>query len=96
MTNKEILSRLYATIRPYRFRLLIAMVAMFFVAAMTGVQTYLVKDLLDKIFMERNIFFLNVLPLIVVLIFFLKSVFYYLYNFLLEKVGNPSSVICGL
>jgi len=88
MTNKEILSRLYATIRPYRFRLLIAMVAMFFVAAMTGVQTYLVKDLLDKIFMEKNIFFLNVLPLIVVLIFFLKSVFYYLYNFLLEKVGQ--------
>ncbi|MDR3631842.1 MAG: lipid A export permease/ATP-binding protein MsbA [Desulfocapsaceae bacterium] len=88
MTNKEILSRLYATIRPYRFRLLIAMVAMFFVAAMTGFQAYLVKDLLDKIFMEKNIFFLNILPLMVVLIFFLKSGFYYLYYFLLEKIGQ--------
>jgi ATP-binding cassette, subfamily B, bacterial MsbA len=88
MTNKEILSRLYATISPYQLRLVIAMIAMFVVAAMTGLQAYLVKDLLDKIFMEKNIFFLNILPVIVVLIFFLKSNFYYLYYFLLEKVGQ--------
>jgi ATP-binding cassette, subfamily B, bacterial MsbA len=88
MTNKEILSRIYASIRPYRLRLIIAMIAMFFVAAMTGLQAYLVKDLLDKIFMERNVFFLNILPIIIVLIFFLKSFFYYLYYFLLEKIGQ--------
>lgn len=88
MTNKDILLRLYATIKPYRLRLLIAMVAMFIVAAMTGAQAYLVKDLLDKIFVEKNIFFLNLLPLIVVLIFLIKSLFYYLYYFLLEKTGQ--------
>ncbi len=88
MKNKEILSRIYATIKPYRLRLFIAMIAMFIVAAMTGAQAYLVKDLLDKIFVEKNIFFLNILPLIVVLIFLIKSVFYYVYYFLLEKVGQ--------
>jgi ATP-binding cassette, subfamily B, bacterial MsbA len=88
MTNREILLRIYSTIRPYQLRLFLAMIAMFFVAAMTGSQAYLVKDLLDKIFMEKNVFFLNILPLMVVLIFFLKSVFYYLYYFLLEKVGQ--------
>ena len=88
MTNKDILSRLYATIRPYQSRLFIAMLAMIVVSATTAAQVYLVKDLLDKIFVEKNIFFLNILPILVVLIFLLKSVFYYLYYFLLEKVGQ--------
>ncbi len=88
MTNKEILSRIYVTIKPYRLRLFIAMIAMFVVAAMTGAQAYLVKDLLDKIFVEKNIFFLDILPIVVVFIFLFKSVFYYLYYFLLEKVGQ--------
>ncbi|KGO33986.1 MAG: ABC transporter transmembrane domain-containing protein [Desulfoprunum sp.] len=88
MTNKEILRRIYAVIRPYQSRLFIAMVGMIFVAALTGAQAYLVKDLLDKIFMEKNVFFLNVLPLVIVLIFLLKSLCYYAYYFLLEKVGQ--------
>ena len=88
MTNKDILSRLYATIRPYQFRLIIAMLAMIVVSATTAAQVYLVKDLLDKIFVEKNIFFLNILPILVVLVFLVKSVFYYLYYFLLEKVGQ--------
>jgi len=64
------------------------MIAMIFVAAFTGAQAYLVKDLLDKIFMEKNLFFLKLLPIIVVLVFFLKGIAYYIYTFLLEQVGQ--------
>ncbi len=88
MTNKEILLRLYAAIKPYQNKLIIAMIAMIFVAAFTGVQAYLVKDLLDKIFMEKNLFFLKVLPVIVIITFFLKGIAYYVYTFLLEQVGQ--------
>ncbi|MBU1564360.1 MAG: lipid A export permease/ATP-binding protein MsbA [Proteobacteria bacterium] len=88
MTNKEILARLYRVIVPYQHKLLIAMLAMIFVAGFTGAQAYLVKDLLDKIFMEKDIFFLKLLPLVVVVIFFLKGLAYYLYTFLLEQVGQ--------
>ncbi len=88
MTNKEILKRLFKVILPYQHKLLIAMLAMICVAGFTGAQAYLVKDLLDKIFMEKNIFFLQLLPLVVVLIFFLKGIAYYLYTFLLEQVGQ--------
>ncbi len=88
MTNKEILKRLYRVIFPYQHKLLIAMLAMICVAAFTGAQSYLVKDLLDKIFMEKNIFFLKMLPLVVVIIFFLKGVAYYIYTLLLEQVGQ--------
>jgi subfamily B ATP-binding cassette protein MsbA len=58
------------------------------VAGFTGAQAYLVKDLLDKIFMEKNIFYLKVMPLILLAIFFTKGIFYYLYTFLLERVGQ--------
>ncbi|MDK9707918.1 MAG: lipid A export permease/ATP-binding protein MsbA [Desulforhopalus sp.] len=88
MTNKEIIKRLYLVIKPYRYKLLTAMLAMIFVAGFTGLQAYLVKDLLDKIFMEKDIFFLKLLPLVVVLIFFLKGVAYYIYTMLLERVGQ--------
>lgn len=88
MNNKEILLRLYQVVKPYQTKLLIAMVSMIFVAAFTGAQAYLVKDLLDKIFMEKNIVFLKALPIIVVVIFFLKGVVYYVYTYLLEQVGQ--------
>ena len=64
------------------------MIAMILVASLTGVQAYLVKDLLDKIFMEKNIFFLNMLPFILVIVFALKSISYYVYTYLLEVVGQ--------
>jgi len=88
MTNKEILKRIYQILQPFRFKLVLAMIAMITVAAMTGVQAYLVKDLLDKIFMEKNVVFLNLLPLILVSVFALKSISYYVYSFLLEVVGQ--------
>ncbi len=88
MTNKEIICRLYATIKPHRGKLIVAMFAMICVAGFTGTQAWLVKDLLDKIFMEKNAFFLKLLPLIVIIIFFAKGVFYYLYTILLEQVGQ--------
>lgn len=87
MTNKEILHRLYATIKPFRIKLFIAMIGMITVAATTGVQAYLVKDLLDKIFMEKNQHFLNLLPLILIIVFGVKSLAYFTYSFLLEVVG---------
>ena len=88
MTNKEILHRLYAILKPYKTKLIIAMIAMICVSAFTGAQAYLVKDLLDKIFMEKNTTYLKLLPLVVVAIFLLKGVFYYAYSMLLELVGQ--------
>ncbi|CAG37363.1 lipid A export permease/ATP-binding protein MsbA [Desulfotalea psychrophila] len=88
MTNKEIIKRLYHEIIPYKIPLFIAMFAMIVVAALTGAQAYLVKDLLDKIFMEKDVFFLQILPLIIIAIFFTKGVLYYTYAIILERVGQ--------
>lgn len=88
MNNKEILQRVFEILKPFKVKLGIAIIAMITVSAMTGVQAKLVKDLLDKIFLEKNDFFLNLLPLIVILVFGLKSISYYTYSFILEVVGQ--------
>lgn len=87
MTNKEILARLYQALQPYRTKLIISMFAMVGVALCTGAQTYMVKDLLDKIFIEKNEFYLYTLTVIIVFVFGIKGVFYYTYHYLLEQVG---------
>lgn len=88
MTNKELISRLSQEIKPHLGRLSIAMVCMVVFSACTGAQAYLVKDLLDKIFIEKNVFFLNILPAIVILVFMIKAIFYYIYATTLEFVGQ--------
>ena len=88
MTNKDILKRLYQIIKPYQVKLLIAMLAMVCVSAGTGAQTWLVKDVLDKIFIGRNTFYLKLLPLVLLAIFLVKGIVYYLYSILLEQVGQ--------
>jgi len=87
MTNKDILRRLYQTLKPYRSKLIVSMIAMIFVALCTGAQTYMVKDLLDKIFIEKNDLYLYSLTIIIVFVFGFKGVFYYTYHYLLEQVG---------
>lgn len=88
MENKEILIRLYRVLEPYRKKLVIAMVAMVAVAGFAGAQAYIVKPLLDEIFVNKDPFLLNLLPLALLAIFFVKGIFYFVYSYLLEWVGQ--------
>ena len=88
MSNKEIVWRLYHLIIPYRRRLVLAMLCMVLVAGLGGAQAYMVKPLLDKIFVEQERALLNILPLALVLIFMVKGVCYYSYRYLLDNVGQ--------
>ena len=88
MSNKELLSRLYEVVYPYRGKLLIAMIAAFFVASLNGAQAWLVKPLLDKIFFEKNMSYLTILPFALMAIFIVKGFFYGLNYFMLQTVGQ--------
>ncbi len=88
MTNKEILNRLLQAIKPYRVSMYIAMIAMALVAICLGAQIYLVKNVIDDIFVEKNVFYLKLIPAVYIAVFFIKGVFYYAYSFLLEKIGQ--------
>lgn len=88
MTNKEIVTRLYKVLTPYRSKLVIAMVGMIIVAGFNAVQAYMVKPLLDEIFVNKDKELLNILPLALLAIFFLKGICYFIYSYLLEWVGE--------
>ena len=88
MTNKELLLRIYYLIKPYRKRLLLAMLCMVMVAGFSGAQAYMVKPLLDKIFFEQDRLLLNILPLVLILLFVFKGVVYYCYRYLLDTAGQ--------
>lgn len=88
MTNKQILIRLGHSIYPYKNMLIIASIAMLFVAGCTGAQVYLLKNVIDDIFVAKNLFYLKLLPFLYIFIFLTKGIFYYIYSLLLEKVGQ--------
>ena len=88
MTNKEIVTRLYEVLTPYRSKLVIAMVGMVIVAGFNAAQAYMVKPLLDEIFVNKDKVLLNILPLALLAIFLVKGVFYFIYSYLLEWVGQ--------
>jgi subfamily B ATP-binding cassette protein MsbA len=68
--------------------MVVAMICMVIVAAMGGAQAYIVKPLLDEIFVKQDRSMLMLVPMAILGIFLVKGVFYYTYNYLLEKVGQ--------
>ena len=88
MNNNETLSNLLVAVKPYTRKLLITMVAMVIVGGFNALQAYMVQPLLDEIFYKHNSRMLNLLPLGLLLVFFVKGIFYFVYSYLLEKTGQ--------
>jgi len=88
MREIEIFSRMYEAVKPYRPWLVIAMICMVIVAILSAGQAYMVKPLLDEIFFNKDRLMLNIVPLLLIILFLVKGVFYYGYSYLLNKVGQ--------
>ena len=88
MKEKELLKRILDLVWPYRIKLVTAMICMVLVAGLSTMQAYMVKPLLDKIFVEKNEFMFRLLPPGIVLLFIVKGCFHYVYSYLMENVGH--------
>jgi subfamily B ATP-binding cassette protein MsbA len=88
MNKQQTIPRILGYVKPYKSRLIIAMICMIIVASMAGAQAYVVKPLLDEIFFKQDRTMLLLVPLGILGIFFFKGIFYYVYNYLLAKVGQ--------
>ncbi len=80
--------RLLERIKPYLGHLLLAMVCMLVVAGATSATAYLVKPVLDKIFFEKNIRMLKILPFAIFLLYLVKGAFWYGQTYLMNYVGQ--------
>lgn len=88
MPDNTTVFRIIQIIKPYRNRLILAMVSMVVVAGLSALQAYMVKPLLDEIFFKKDRLMLNLLPLALMLLFLVKGVFYYCYSYFMERVGQ--------
>jgi subfamily B ATP-binding cassette protein MsbA len=87
-------TRLLTFIRPYWPKLVIAMVFMVWVGVLKGGQAWLVKPGLDRMFIEKDLVMLWLLPLAVVGLFLVKGALDYQQTYLMGYVGQ--NIICDL
>ena len=88
MSTLDRLIRLFRYLKPYRVRLGSAFLCSGLVAAFSGAYAWLVKPVLDEIFINKNESLLLVLPLALFAVAVFKSVFNYGQNYLMNYVGN--------
>ena len=80
--------RLLRYVHPYRGRFIAAFACSGMVAALTGAYAWLVRPVLDGIFIEKNEGLLLVLPLALLGVAVLKAAFSYGQVYLMSYVGN--------
>jgi subfamily B ATP-binding cassette protein MsbA len=88
MSNLERYIRLLGYLKPYRVRLITAVICSGLVAAMSAAYAWLVRPVLDGIFISKDETLLLVLPVALLLVAVLKSAFNYGQNYLITYVGS--------
>ena len=84
----SVLKRLLPYILPYKKRLVAAVISMAVVSALTGALAYIVKPLINNIFITKSYTELTLIPLLVIVIFLVKNIFYYAEFYYIGSVGQ--------
>lgn len=79
--NKEYLNRLLLYMKPYWKRIVLSFIAMIIVGALTSLTAYLIKPVLDKIFIAKDKKMLILLPFAVMATYFFKGLFTYIQSY---------------
>ncbi|MBN1841184.1 MAG: lipid A export permease/ATP-binding protein MsbA [Deltaproteobacteria bacterium] len=79
--------RILVFVKPYWFRLLMAMMCMILVASLTAAMAYTIKPVVDEIFMEKDMAKLKFLPFVIVLLFVMKGSCEFGQGYLMNYVG---------
>ena len=79
---------LLSLIKENKFRLFLAMVCMLVIAVASSATAFLVKPVLDDIFFNKDTRMLKIIPVVVVLIYFLRGLGMYGQDYLMNYVGE--------
>ncbi len=80
--------RLLAYIKPYKKRLLEAIVCIVVAAAANLYLPWVIKDMIDKVLAARDMEMLNLICVGIVVIFFIRGIFYYGQGYLVSYIGQ--------
>ncbi|MFO7839548.1 MAG: lipid A export permease/ATP-binding protein MsbA [Desulfosalsimonadaceae bacterium] len=90
--RKEIVKKrnqqLFAYIRDQWGKLLLAVVCMIVVAGTTSATAFIVKPVLDDVFLNKNEFMLKLMPMLIIVIYFLRGAGRYGQEFLMQYIGE--------
>ena len=80
--------RIVTYIKPYWVRLLWAMICMIMVAGLTSLMAFMVKPVMDEIFVDKRLDMLKLLPPAIFLLFLVKGAFTFGSTYLMNFVGQ--------
>jgi subfamily B ATP-binding cassette protein MsbA len=80
--------RLLALVKSQWPRLSLALLCMLLLAVITPVKPYLVKPIVDEIFVKKNVKMLELLPFVIIMIYILEAVFVFGETYLMNYVGQ--------
>jgi subfamily B ATP-binding cassette protein MsbA len=84
----NVYKRLLQFIRPYWIYVILAMVCSLFVSLATALSAWIVKPVLDDVFVNRDAHMIKLLPLVIIGIYLVKGVFGYTHAYLIRSVGQ--------
>ena len=79
--------RILTFVKPYWFRLILAMICMLVFGALTAATAYLVKPVLDDIFFKKNMMMLKLLPIGIIVLYVTKGISQFGQAYLMNYVG---------
>ncbi len=85
---KEFFARFVPYFKDYKLKFAYAVIGMLLAAGGTSFSAYMIKPILDKIFIEKNEQMLYIVPFGLVLVFFLKSVGKYVQIYYISYIGQ--------
>jgi subfamily B ATP-binding cassette protein MsbA len=80
--------RLLQYAKPYWGRIVVAMVLALAISGLEGATAWLVKPLLDDVFLRKDLFMLRILPFAFIAVFFLKESARFGQSYLMAQVGQ--------
>jgi subfamily B ATP-binding cassette protein MsbA len=84
----KLYKRLLQYVKPYRMKLILAMICMLFFGLCTAGTAWLVQPAMDKIFVDKDMRMLFLIPMLIVGLYLIKGVFYYGQAYLMSYVGQ--------
>ena len=87
VTDLRLYLRLLTYLKPHRLRLALAILAMLGVSGLTALLAYMVKPVLDEVFLARHLRMLYLLPPLVVLLYLAKGALAYFHHYQMSYIG---------
>lgn len=88
LKGMEQFRRLFAYVRPYQKRLILALVSVVFGSVLGLAGPYTLQFLVDAVFSKADTALLNKITIILIFIFASQSVFYFIRSFMLSYIGE--------